>query len=92
MALGSASQECDWPARVLKIAIYDRAEISLLLFGKQVSIKMTKIDNSGDRIKHINIEFHLVADRFREKHLVLKYCASGNMTANIFTEPLDRNF
>lgn len=90
MALGSAAQECVWLGRILNFAIADRSEIPSLLVDNQGSIRMAKNDISGNRTKHIDIKYHLVRDLLRENHFALKYCASAEMTADIFTKPLDK--
>ena len=43
--------------------------------------------SSSKRTKHINIRYYFVTDRIKNKELSIKWCPTGDMTADFMTKP-----
>ena len=44
--------------------------------------------SSGRRTKHINMRYFFVTDRIRKGDMSVKWCPTGDMTGDFFTNPL----
>ncbi|THH12624.1 hypothetical protein EUX98_g9795 [Antrodiella citrinella] len=53
------------------------------------AIALAKDDKFHARTKHIDIRFHFVRYNIEDKKILLTYCPTDDMTADIFTKALD---
>ncbi|THH16855.1 hypothetical protein EUX98_g9236 [Antrodiella citrinella] len=53
------------------------------------AIALAKDDKFHARTKHIDIRFHFVRYNIEDKKIILTYCPTDDMTADIFTKALD---
>ena len=61
-----------------------------LFEDNQSAIAMTKNPQSHGRTKHIDIKYHFIRDQVSKGTITLKYCATEDMTADVFTKALSR--
>ena len=57
----------------------------------QSAISMTKNPQYHGRAKHISIKYHFVREQVENGVVILKYCPSENMLADVFTKGLKRD-
>ena len=90
MALASTAQEavwlqqlmCDLARRVNCVQIYE---------DNQAAIKMSKNPQFHGRCKHIEIKYHFIRELVANKQLVLHYCPTEEMVADMLTKGLCRD-
>ena len=51
-------------------------------------IKLSKNDTSHGRMKHVDLKYHFVRDCVQDGTLILEYCSTDEMLADMFTKPL----
>ena len=54
----------------------------------QSAIALAKDDRYHARTKHIDIRYHFIRYAIENEQIVLIYCPTNDMTADIFTKPL----
>ena len=84
MALSSATQEALWLRSLLKGLGF----ATLIHEDNQGTIELTKNSKSHSRTKHIDIRYHFVKECIQSKEIVLAYCHTSKMIADVFTKPL----
>ena len=52
------------------------------------AIAMAEHDVFHHRSKHINLRYHFVREKIAEGEVILAYCQTADMVADIFTKPL----
>ncbi|KAK2577939.1 hypothetical protein KPH14_011325, partial [Odynerus spinipes] len=88
IALSEACQEGLWLAKVLK-DLHEKVEFPLQMNeDNQACIKLVENDKFSKRTKHIDVRYHLVKDLNAGNKIVLKYCKTNNMIADLLTKPL----
>lgn len=55
------------------------------------SIKMAKNQSNGNRTEHIDLNYNLVSDLYRQKKFDFEYCLTTDMVVNILTILLERH-
>ena len=84
VALSTATQEAIWLRRLLEDIGKPLDEPS------QGAIAMAKNPVGHARTKHIDIHYHFVREGVQDKAIILKYVATGEMIADILTNPLPK--
>ena len=56
----------------------------------QSAIAIAKNPQFHGRVKHINIKYHFIRERVNNKEIVLKYCRTDDMIADILTKGLGK--
>ena len=87
-ALGSATQEAIWLHQLLTDLRIDTKESIEILEDNQSAIAMTKNSIGHRRTKHIDIKHHFIRKAVQAKTIVLSYCPTADMLADIFTKQL----
>ena len=89
VALSEACQEGMW-LKTLVRDLHENCSSQLVLFeDNQSCLKLVKSERIGGRSKHIDTKFHFIRDLFTKGEIVLEYCPSDRMVADILTKPLE---
>ena len=90
MALTQAVKESLWLQAILQDlgATNHQAEMKNIYIDDQGSIALVKNPQFHACTKHIDIQYHFVREHVEKESIRLTYCATGEMTADIFTKPL----
>ncbi|KAF1314267.1 Retrovirus-related gag-pol polyprotein, partial [Globisporangium splendens] len=89
MALSEATQEAVW----LKTFVRELGENTSddpvkILEDNQGSIALAKNPEFHKRTKHIDIRYHFVREKVEDGQVVLEYCPTQEMLADIMTKPI----
>jgi hypothetical protein len=79
-----------WTRYFLSAQGYDTME-NIVYQDNQSAILLEKNGKEGSsskRTRHIDIHYFFVTDRVASKEVSIKYCPTGDMTADFFTKPL----
>ena len=88
IALGSATQEAIWLHQLLTDLRIDTKGSIEILEDNQSAIAMAKNSIGHRRTKHIDIKHHFIREAVQVTTIVLSYCPTTDMLANIFTKQL----
>ena len=91
MALASAAQEAIWIQQVISDMTSEPTKPVHINEDNQSAISMTKNPQYHGRAKHISIKYHFVREQVENGVVILKYCPSENMLADMFTKGLNRD-
>ena len=86
MALSSAAQEAVWMRELNSDSLNQLSEPTLIFEDNQSAICMAKNPQFHGRSKHINIKFHFIREQVSANKIQVKYCASGDMLADLLTK------
>ena len=91
MALSSAAQEAVWLQELIG-DINDRPASPVEIFeDNQAAINIAKHPQFHGRTKHISIKFHYVRELVNENKIIIKYCPTEKMIADILTKGLAKD-
>ena len=90
VALSSATQESVWLRRLFADLGIPPEGPTVINEDNQSTIAMTKNPQYHGRAKHIDIKHHFIKEQVSEGAIVLKYCPSEEMTADILTKSLSK--
>lgn len=89
MALSEATQEAVWlKTFVSELGEHASDEPVLIYEDNQDSIALAKNSEFHKRTKHIDIRFHFVREKVESSQVVLQYCPTQDMLADIMTKPI----
>jgi hypothetical protein len=89
VALASAAQEALWLRQLLGDLTMNQSAKPILIFeDNQSAIAMTKNPQYHGRSKHIDIKHHFVREQVEHGAVVLQYCPTENMIADLLTKGL----
>jgi hypothetical protein len=54
----------------------------------QSAIKLVKTGESRNRTKHVDVKYHFATDLVKKKIIIIQYCPTDEMIADILTKPL----
>jgi len=84
-----AGKEALWLSQILKDFNEHVTEPPVIYEDNQSCIKMLQSEKSCHRTKHIATKYHFIRDLYKQNDIAVKYCASGQMTADMLTKPLE---
>ena len=90
IALGSATQEAIWLCRLMTDLNINQAKPMVIREDNQGAIAMAKNPVGHKRTKHIDIKHHFIREAIHAGTIVLEYCQTNQMIADILTKPLPR--
>ena len=90
IALSSATQEVVWLRQLLTDIGVDYAKPVTVWEDNQAAIGLTRNPVGHKRTKHINIKYHFVREHIMIGSLLVKYCNTKEMLADILTKPLPK--
>ena len=88
IALTSAAQEGIWLCRLLDELTGKQTNPIVIYEDNQSAICLSKNPQFHGRSKHIDIKFHFIRDRVKEGTIVVEYCRSEDMLADMYTKGL----
>ena len=88
LALSKAAQEAIWLQQFLASLKFPCDEPMLIHEDNQAAISISKEFVCSKRTKHIDIKFHYVRDQVNDNKIVIDYCSSSEMVADILTKGL----
>jgi len=89
--LSSASQEAVWLRQLFRDIKGDCVARITVMEDNQGTIAMTNNQtNPHRRTKHIDIRYHFVREQVQKGTLLIKYCYTKDMLADLLTKPLAR--
>ena len=89
MALSEAIQEAVWLKAFTSELGEEVSDGALTVFeDNQGAIALAKNPEFHKRTKHIDIRYHFVREKVEEGQVVLKYCPTQDMLADIMTKPI----
>ena len=88
VSLSSAAQEAIWLRRLLAELGLNELEPTTIREDNQGAIAIAKNPVSHSRTKHIDIKYHFIRDVVINKTVVLEYCGTEDMLADILTKAL----
>eukprot|EP00795_Rhopilema_esculentum_P007133 gene7133-biopygen8536 len=89
IALSKAAQEVVWLKQLFR-EIGDNVQPITIMEDNQGAISMTKNPVGHKRTKHIDIRYHFVREQVEKGTLLLKYCNTKEMLADLLTKSLNR--
>ena len=88
VALSAATQQSVWLQQLLgDIGIKSNCPMTIFE-DNQSAICLAKNQGDHPKSKHIDIKYHYVRDMVKHNKIVLEYCNTNNMLADIFTKAL----
>eukprot|EP00795_Rhopilema_esculentum_P007998 gene7998-biopygen1703 len=89
IASSKAAQEVVWLKQLFR-EIGDNVQPITIMEDNQGAISMTKNPVGHKRTKHIDIRYHFVREQVEKGTLLLKYCNTKEMLADLLTKSLNR--
>ena len=91
VALSTATQEAIWLRRLMG-DLGKRMDTPIIVYeDNQGAIELTKNAKYHSRTKHIDISHHFVRERVISKEILVKYCRTDEMVADILTQGLAKS-
>ena len=88
IALAGASQEAVWLRNVLSELDFHDGSPMLIYGDNQSSLCLAKSSRQHNKSKHVDIKYHYIRDAVAHNKVLLKYCPTSDMLADIFTKGL----
>lgn len=88
VALAETCQEVVWLRRLLDDFGEGKQQATLINEDNQGCLSFARSERSSKRSKHIETKHHFVRDLCDKGEVVLQYCPTDQMTADILTKPL----
>ena len=99
VALSGATQEAIWLRRLVSdvpsqnpsaTVINDENLPTLINEDNQGAIDLSKNAKHHERTKHIDIAYHFIRERVATNEVIVKYCNTNDMIADVMTKALPR--
>lgn len=87
-ALSSAAQEAVWIQKLLRDLRYTEDEPITIYEDNQATMCIARDQHCSKKTKHIDIRFHFVRDLISKNKIIVKYCNTNQMIADVFTKGL----
>lgn len=85
-----ATSQAIWLRRILEDVGEKQGEATPILCDNKSAIAMTKNPVYHSRTKHIAIKHHFIREAVEDEEIQLKYCATEDQVADIFTKALSK--
>ena len=90
VALSWATREATWLSR-MAAEIKGIAQGSTIInCDNQTAIGLSRNDVLNDRTKHIDVKFHFIRDQVEKKNVIINYCSTAEMLADLLTKNLKK--
>lgn len=90
VALSSASQEAIWLRRLMSDISFQEIPPTLIHEDNQGAIDLSKNAKHHDRTKHIDISHHFICERVACNEIIVDYCPTGDMVADVMTKAVPK--
>jgi hypothetical protein len=88
MALSEATQEAVWLKAFVTELGEDTGGALTVYEDNQGAIALAKNPEFHKRTKHIDIRYHFVREKVEDGQVVLEYCPTQDMLADLMTKPI----
>ena len=88
MALCAATQEAVFLRKLLLDMGFPQQEATAIGEDNQGCIALSKNPITSARSKHIDIKYHFVREKVKSEEVIVLYCDTDNMMADVLTKPL----
>lgn len=90
IALSDGCQEMLWLTKLLK-DFQEDVQLPVKMYeDNQSCIKLANNQKFSKRSKHIDTKYHFIKDLIRGNKILLEYCATENMIADMLTKTIPR--
>jgi hypothetical protein len=89
IAITTAAKEGIW-IRKLEKDIKGKSDPIKIFEDNQSCIKTAENIIHNDRSKHIDVRYHWIREKVSNQDIMLQYCQTNDMAADMFTKPLGR--
>lgn len=87
MALAATIQECLYLKHFLEDLDTHNYVLPTVFEDNQGTIALAKNPVCRQRCKHVDIKYHFIRSTVNDKNIILKYCPTAEMVADIMTKP-----
>ena len=91
VAASIATQEAVWLRALLADLKFIQDAPTVIEEDNQGAIALSKNPKFLGRTKHVDIRYHFIRDKVESKEILLKYCPTNNMVADVLTKALSKN-
>ena len=91
MALTAATQEALFVRQLLAEFFMQQTEPSVMMDDNQGCIALSQNKMTTKRSKHINVRYHFCREKVASGDIIVLYCPTEEMLADILTKPLPRD-
>jgi hypothetical protein len=88
MAITAASQQAIFLRQLLDSMGVKQLDSTMIFEDNQACIALNKNSLVNARSKHIEIKYHFNREKVESGEVVLKYCPSADMIADVMTKPM----
>lgn len=89
MALAATMQECMYLKQLLNY--FDGQVYRCIIYeDNQGTIALAKNPVHRQRCKHVDIKYHFVRSMLKDDEMILEYCPTNEMVADILTKPANK--
>ena len=88
VSLSLAAQEAIWLRKLLIDLNFCVDDPILIYEDNQSTICLAKSNRNHSRSKHIDVKFNFIRDVINDKKMLVEYCPTSDMVADIFTKGL----
>ena len=90
VALSIASQEAIWLRQLMNDIAHKITSPTIIYEDNNGAIELSKNAKYHNRTKHIDISFHFVRERVDLKEILVTYCPTNEMVADVLTKGLNK--
>ena len=90
VALTATIQEALYLAQILKDMDHSFEQTATVFEDNQGTIRLAKNPVNRQRTKHVDIKYHFIRSNVLQGKIVLVYCPTENMAADVFTKSATR--
>lgn len=92
IAASKNTNEIAWLREELSELELKQREPTIIFMDSQSAICLTRNPVFHSKIKHIPLKYHHIRDMIMKKQIQVEYVKTGNMTANILTKALEKQY
>lgn len=90
ISLAETCQELLWIKRLIQEVLNKTISPPIVKEDNQSAIEMVKSKKIKRRSKHIDTKYHFVRDLYQKGQIIIQYCPTEDMIADMMTKPLNR--
>ena len=91
VAASIGTQEAVWLRALLADLKFIQDAPTVIEEDNKGAIALSKYPKFHGRTKHVDIRYHFIRDKVESEEILLKYCPTNNMVANVLTKALSKN-
>eukprot|EP00794_Sanderia_malayensis_P004477 gene4477-biopygen3644 len=90
VSLSSAAQETIWMRNLLESIGFQQLDPTTICEDNQGAIAVAKNPGNHPKTKHISIKYHFIREAVEKNEIMLQYCPTNEMLADILTKALPK--